>query len=181
MNKKWLRRSVPALLCTERVDGSPAQQDLQFAGKDDYHAKSTAVAGVYKISGRTRGLDKSIDDFKKRRSSISVCRPDNVELQGWWQKAISSPSGSDWWSNGKRWTLARGGDHRKNPRSLREQIPDTGFTTSCWTSLSLPTAERTNRKSSDSKNGDKYLAHERTNCLFMSWMAPSSPLQKTAA
>src|SRR6266404_2099301 len=90
---------------TARVTDVSGTQELQVRkSKDDYYAKSTAVAGVYKISGGTgMDLDKSIDDFKnKKLFDFSFADPDKVELHDGGKSYFLTHSGSDWWSNGTK-------------------------------------------------------------------------------
>ncbi len=52
-------------VATVRVTDVSGTQELQVRkNKGDYYANSSAVAGVYKISSGTAGLDKSLDDFR---------------------------------------------------------------------------------------------------------------------
>jgi hypothetical protein len=55
-------------LATAKVTGDAGVQTLEVRkNKDDYFAKSSAVAGIYKVDSSVgQGLDKKIDDFRQK-------------------------------------------------------------------------------------------------------------------
>ncbi len=90
-------------IATARITDVSGTQELQVKkNKEDYYAKSSAVAGVYKISSGTEpGLDKSIDDFRnKKLFDFGYADPDKIELHDGPKGYFLTHSGSDWWSNG---------------------------------------------------------------------------------
>jgi Domain of unknown function (DUF4340) len=60
-------RATP--LATAKVSGDAGVQTLELRkNKDDYLAKSSAVAGIYKVDSSVGlGLDKKIDDFRQKK------------------------------------------------------------------------------------------------------------------
>jgi len=92
-------------IATARITDVSGTQELQVRkNKEDYYAKSSAVAGVYKISSGTGpGLDKSIDDFRnKKLFDFGYADPDKIELHDGPKGYFLTHSGSDWWSNGSK-------------------------------------------------------------------------------
>ena len=64
-------RATP--LATAKVTGDAGVQTLEVRkNKDDYFAKSSAAAGIYKVdSGVGLGLDKKIDDFRQKKPAAA--------------------------------------------------------------------------------------------------------------
>ena len=56
-------------VATAKVTDAGGTQELQIRkSKDDYYAKSSAVAGIYKVPNDLgSGLDKSLDDFRNKK------------------------------------------------------------------------------------------------------------------
>jgi hypothetical protein len=72
--------------------------------KDDYYAKSSAVAGVYKIPGETgTGVDKGLDDFRQKKLfDFGFTEPSKVEMHDSGKTYSFTKSGDDWNANGKK-------------------------------------------------------------------------------
>ena len=64
-------RAMP--LATAKVTGDAGVQSLEVRkNKDDYFAKSSAVAGIYKVDSSVgQGLDKKIDDFRQKKPAAT--------------------------------------------------------------------------------------------------------------
>jgi hypothetical protein len=60
-------------LATAKVTGDAGVQTLEVRkNKDDYFAKSSAAAGIYKVdSSLGQGLDKKIDDFRQKKPTAA--------------------------------------------------------------------------------------------------------------
>src|SRR6266436_1999655 len=92
-------------IATARITDVSGARELQVRkNKEDYYAKSSVVAGVYKISSGTGpGLDKSIDDFRnKKLFDFGYADLDRIELHDGSKGYFLTRSSSDWWSNGSR-------------------------------------------------------------------------------
>src|SRR6266446_2491452 len=92
-------------IATARITDVSGARELQVRkNKDDFYAKSSAVAGVYKISSGTEpGLDKSIEDFRnKKLFDFGYADIDKIELHDGSKGYFLTRSSSDWWSNGSR-------------------------------------------------------------------------------
>jgi len=60
-------------LATAKVTGDAGVQTLEVRkNKDDYFAKSSAAAGIYKVDSSVgQGLDKKIDDFRQKKPAAA--------------------------------------------------------------------------------------------------------------
>jgi hypothetical protein len=64
-------RATP--LATAKVTGDAGVQTLEVRkNKDDYFAKSSTVAGIYKVDSSVgQGLDKKVDDFRQKKPAAT--------------------------------------------------------------------------------------------------------------
>jgi len=184
--KKALRRSVrPAPFCYSASDGASGPQDSKFARLKTTLCKvHVSPQAAYKISGGTgTGLDKKHRRFQIRSSRFHFCRPGKSSFTMGKRLFPHPPSARlvvQWHNNG---TLARCRcsstirdlSARKFPDTVqRHPVLDVIVTSDG--------GNRKPRKVCFQTWPINTRRNERTNCLFMSWMAPSSPiLQKTAA
>jgi Domain of unknown function (DUF4340) len=82
------------------VTDSSGNQTIEVRkDKDNYYAKSTAVAGIYKVSADFgKGLDKNLDDFRnKKLYEFGFSDPSKIELKN----ATYVKSGDKWMSGAK--------------------------------------------------------------------------------
>src|SRR5260370_10683334 len=89
-------------LATVRVTDVSGTQELQVRkNKDDYYAKSSAAAGIHKISSGTGpGLDKGLDDFRnKKLFDFGFADPDKIELHQGSKSYFLTQHGRDWCAN----------------------------------------------------------------------------------
>ena len=86
------------------TDPSGTQQIEIKKNKDDYYAKSSAIAGVYKVpSELATGVDKGLDDFRQKKLfDFGFNDPNKVEMHDSGKTYSFSKSGDDWFSNGKK-------------------------------------------------------------------------------
>src|SRR6267143_4132173 len=92
---------------TVQVTDVSGTQELQVRkNKDDYYAKSSAVAGVHKISsGSGTGLDKGIDDFRnKKLFDFGFAEPEKIELHDGPKSYFLTRSGGDCGPTARKWT-----------------------------------------------------------------------------
>ena len=88
-----------------KLTGTSGTQELQVRkSKDDYYAKSTAVAGIYKVSSDLgTGLDKSLDDFRnKKLFDFGFTDVNKLELHDGAKSYFLTKGGQDWWIDGKK-------------------------------------------------------------------------------
>ncbi len=70
----------------------------------DYYAKSSAVAGVYKVtSDLGTGVDKTIEDFRnKKLFDFGFNEPNHIDIQDGAKSYSLQRNGEDWFQNGKK-------------------------------------------------------------------------------
>jgi len=171
---------------TARVTDISGTHELQVRkNKDDYYAKSSEVAGVYKLSGGTApGLDKSSDDFRnKKLFDFGFADPDKVELHDGFKSYFLTRSGSDWWSNG---TKMEPGTVLALVDKIRDlsasNFAEAGFTAPLLDLAVTSDSGKRVEKVMFSKNGDKHLAkRENEFALYELDASDINDLQKLAA
>jgi hypothetical protein len=86
------------------TDPSGTQQIEVRKNKDDYYAKSSAVAGVFKATPELgMGVDKSLDDFRnKKLFDFGFNDPNKIEMHANGKTFAFQKGGDDWFSNGKK-------------------------------------------------------------------------------
>jgi hypothetical protein len=171
---------------TAKVTGVSGTQELQVRkNKDDYYAKSSAVAGTYKISSGTgTGLNKDLDAFQnKKLFDFGFSDPDKIELHDGSNSHFLIRSGSDWSSNGTK--MDPGG-----VSALIDKIRDLSASKFAKTGFSAPVLDLTVTSDSGkhvekvllAKNGDKYVAkRENEPALYELNATGVAELQKSAA
>ena len=125
--------------------------------KDNYYAKSTAVAGIYKVSADFgKNLDKKLDDFRnKKLFEFGFSDPSKIEL-----KAATYTKNGDKWMSGSK-TMDNG-----SVQNLIDKLRDLTATTFEDKAAGDPVFEATVtsnmgkrvEKVTISKQGDKYFA-----------------------
>jgi hypothetical protein len=96
-------------LATIKLTGSAGNDTLDVRkDKSDDYAKSSAVAGVFKIDSTTatalsQALDHSLDDFRRKQLfDFGYTDPDKIEYHSGATSLVLTHTGNDWWSNGKK-------------------------------------------------------------------------------
>jgi hypothetical protein len=86
------------------TDPSGTQQIEIRKNKDDYYAKSSVVAGVFKVTPELgTGVDKALDDFRnKKLFDFGFNDPNKIEIHANGKTYAFQKSGDDWSSNGKK-------------------------------------------------------------------------------
>jgi Domain of unknown function (DUF4340) len=98
-----------APVATARVTDPSGTQELQVRkDKNDYYAKSSVVAGIYRTdSDAGQAMDKGLEDFRnKKLFDFGFNDPTNIELHVQPKEGAKAyflmRNGTDWWSNGKK-------------------------------------------------------------------------------
>jgi hypothetical protein len=177
--------SSSALFTMAKVTDVSGAQELQVRkNKDDYYAKSTAVAGIYKIaSGTGTALDKSLDDFRnKKLFDFGFADPEKVELRDGPKSYFLTRSGSDWWSNGTKMDPGTVSGLIDKIRDLSaSKFRDAGFTTSVLDLTVTSDGGKRVERVLLSKNGNNYTAkRENEPALYELTASSVSELQKSA-
>lgn len=92
-------------IATLKVTDPSGTETLEVRkNKDDYYAKSSAVAGIYKISNDVgSGLDKGLDDFRnKKLFDFGFMEPSKIDMHINGKAYAFQKGGEDWFSNGKK-------------------------------------------------------------------------------
>jgi hypothetical protein len=171
---------------TARVTDVSGMQELQIRkNKDDYYAKSTAIAGVYKIpNGTGTGMDKTVDDFRnKKLFDFGFAEPDKVELHDGAKSHFLTHGGADWWSNGTKMDSATASALIDKIRDLSaSNFAETGFAAPALDLTVTSDGGKRVEKISFSNNGGKFLAkRENEPALYELNASTVEELQKSAA
>jgi hypothetical protein len=175
-----------APLATVKITDSSGTQELQVRkSKDDYYAKSSAVAGVYKVSSALgKGLDKGLDDFRnKKLFDFGFDEPNKVEMHDGAKAYFLTKGGQDWWSDGKKMDAGSVQSFVDKVRELSaSKFADSGFSTPVVDLTVTSNDGKRVEKVLISKAGDQYVAkRENEPALYELAATAISDLQKSAA
>lgn len=153
--------------------------------KDDYYAKSSAVAGVYKVlSSVGTSMDKGVDDFRnKKLFDFGWADPEKIDIHDGAKSTSLTRSGSDWWSSGVKMDEGNVGTLLADVRGLTAtKFPDNGFTTpSIEITVTSDSGKRV-EKVQIAKNADRYVAkRENEPALYELGATAVKDLQDAAA
>jgi uncharacterized protein DUF4340 len=173
-------------VATVKLTDVSGTQGLEIRkNKDDYYAKSTAVAGVYKVAASLgTSTDKSLEDFRnKKLFDFGFVDPDKIEVHDGAKSYFLSRTSSDWWSNGTKMDESTVSSLISAIRDLSAtKFPDNGFTTP---SLDLTVTSNNGKRIEKvliAKNGDRYIAkRENEPALYELTAASVTDLQNSAA
>jgi Domain of unknown function (DUF4340) len=169
-----------------KITDASGNQELQIRkNKDDYYAKSTAVAGIFKIlSGTASSLEKSPDDFRnKKLFDFGFNDPDKIEIHDGAKAYFLTRSGPDWWSNGVKMDVATVSSLIDQLRDLSaSKFPDSGYT---WPALEITVTSKDGKsteKVAIAKAEDRYIAKRENEPALYELSVPAiTQLQKSAA
>jgi Domain of unknown function (DUF4340) len=96
-------------LATVKLTGSFGNDTLDVRkDKEDYYAKSSAVAGTWKVDPTTatslgQALGHNVDDFRnKQLFDFGYSDPDKIEYHSGSTNLVLTHTGNAWWSNGQK-------------------------------------------------------------------------------
>jgi len=173
-------------LATARVTDVSGTQELQVRkNKDDCYAKSSTVAGIYKILGGTgTALDKGLDDFRnKKLFDFSFADPDKIEFHDGSKSYFLTRSGSDWWSNGAKMDSGTVPALIDKIRDLSaSKFPESGFAAPIIDLTVTSDGGKRTEKVLISKNGDNFIAKRQDEpALYGLTVSAVADLQKSVA
>jgi hypothetical protein len=173
-------------VASAKVTDVAGTQEIQVRkNKEDYYAKSNAVAGAYKVlSSVGSSLDKSLDDFRnKKLFDFGFVDPEKIEIHDGAKSYFLTRSGSDWWSDGKKMDESSVSTLVSDIRDLTAtKFPDSGFTTSAIDVTVTSDSGKRVEKAQIAKNGDRYIAkRENEPALYELNASAITDLQKAAA
>ena len=144
------------------LTGSGSQELQVRKNKDDYYAKSSVVAGVYKVSGDLGPtLGKKLDDFRDRKLfDFGYTSPNKVELHDGAKAYFFTKSGEDWWNgNGKKLDAFSADGLVDKIRDLQaSKFVDSGFSSPLVSITVTSNGGKRVEKVLISKNGKDYVA-----------------------
>ena len=149
-------------VATVKVTDAGGMQSLDVRkNKDDYYAKSSVVAGMYKVSSDLgSSIDKSLADFRNHKVfDFGFSDPAKLELRNGSNDTTYTKSGQDWKSNGKTMDAA-------SVQSVIDQLRDLSATSFPTAGFANPTVDVTVtsndgkriEKASFAKSGANYIA-----------------------
>lgn len=171
---------------TAKLTDVSGSQELQIRkNKDDFYAKSSIVAGIYKVSSSVAtSTEKSLEDFRnKKLLDFGFVEPDKIEIHDGAKSYFLTKGGSDWWSNGTKMDEASVSSLVGAIRDLSAtKFPDSGFTTPSIDLTVTSNSGKRIEKVSIAKNGDRYVARRENEPALYELSASSvTDLQNSAA
>jgi len=144
------------------TDAAGTQQlEVRKTKDGEYYAKSSVVAGVYKIASTVgEGLDKGLDELRnKKLFDFGWNDPSKIEIRDGDKTSVYEKSGDKWLRDGKEMDSA-------SVRALVDELrnltaiafPDKGFTEPVLEAKVTWDEGKRVEKVLISKNGDKYFA-----------------------
>lgn len=158
-------------VATATLTTDSGDQQLQVRkNKDDYYAKSSLVAGVYKVSTDVgEGLNKKLDDFRnKKLFDFGYTDPDKIAIRKDSKPYFLTKGGEDWWSgDGKKLDLSTAESVLDKLRDLQAiKFADSGFGNPILEADVISDNGKRSEKVQIAKSGDRYVA-KRENDLTL--------------
>lgn len=175
-----------AAVATVKVTDTSGTQELQVRkAKNEFYAKSSIIAGVYKVSNDLgQGLDKSVDDFRaKKLFDFGFTDPDKIEMHDGSKSYFLTKGGEDWWSgDGKKMDSSTVFDFLGKVRDLSaSKFLDSAFTTPALDLTVTSDGGKRIEKVLISKDGDHFVAkRENEPALYQLDSSTVTDLQKSA-
>ncbi len=167
------------------ASGTQELQVRQSKDKNDYYAKSSAVAGVYKVSSALgKELDKGLEDFRnKKLFDFGYDEPSKLEMHDGTKAYFLTKGGQDWWSDGKKMDAIGVQSLVDKVRELSaSKFADSGFSTPVVDLTVTSNDGKRVEKVLISKSGDHYLAkRENEPALYELTATAVTDLEKAAA
>ena len=173
-------------VATAKVTSNSGTQELQVRkNKDDYYAKSSVVAGVYKVgSDLGQALDKKLDAFRnKKLFDFGYSDPEKVAIRNGTKTYFLTKSREDWWSgDGKKLDSSAADNVISDIRDLQaKSFADSGFGTSTLEISVISNGGKRSETIQISKSGDGYIARRQNEpALYILESKPVEDLQKAA-
>jgi hypothetical protein len=174
-----------APVATAQVTGPSGTQELQVRqSKDAYYAKSSVVAGDYKVDASLgQALDKGLDDFRnKKLFDFGYTDPSKVEIHDGSIAYFLTKGGEDWWSNGKKMDPESAEDLVADVRDLTaNNFVESGFSQPTIQIIVTDSDGKTVERVSVAKSSDGFVA-QRANesTLYHLDASPIEALEKAA-
>lgn len=178
-----------APFASAKITGASGTQDLEIRktkDKDDYYAKSSAVAGAFKVPASVgTGVNKSLDDLRnKKLFDFGFEEPNKIEIHDGTKAYYLMRSNSDWFgADGKKLDVDTVDSLLGDLRDLAAvSFVDSGFAAP---QIEITVSSEDNKrleKISISKSGDNYIAkRENEPSLYQLTSASISDIESAAA
>jgi hypothetical protein len=179
-----------APIATAKLKDDSGTQELEVrrskADKNGnlYYAKSSVVAGVYRInSDLGQALDKGLDDFRdKKLFDFGFAEPNKIELHSGSKAYFLTRGGQDWWQEGKKMDAASVDSLMGKLRDLSaHQFVDSGFANpAIEITVTFDDGKRVD-KILIAKSNDAYVAkREKESDLYQMSSSSVADLQRAA-
>ncbi len=172
---------------TAKITGASGTQELRIRkAKDDYYAKSSVVAGVFKVPASLgTSLNKSLDDFRnKKLFDFGYEEPDKIEIHDGAKSYFLTRSGTDWWGvDGKKLDSDSVQMLLEKLRDLSAtKFPDSGFSAQTMEIAVTSNQNKRTEKVGIAKSGDSYIAKRQNEpALYELASAAVNDVQQAAA
>jgi hypothetical protein len=143
------------------TDSAGTQTLTVHKNKDDYYAKSSVVAGVYKVSSDLgKEVEKPLDDFRNKKIfDFGFSDPTKIEVQQGTNEKVYVRSGSDWKLTGQTMDA---GSIQAFIDKLRDvaatKFVDSGFTSPMLAITVTSNDGKRTEKVEFAKSADGYIA-----------------------
>jgi hypothetical protein len=148
-----------------KVTDAGGTQTLQVRkNKDDYYAKSSVVAGDFKVSSDLgKELEKTPEDFRNKKIfDFGFSDPNRIELQQGGTDKNFLRSGTDWKLNGQTMDPASVQSLIDKLRDVAAtKFPTTGFTTTAFTFAVTSNDGKRTERVDFAKTADGYIARRQ--------------------
>jgi Domain of unknown function (DUF4340) len=175
-------------IAAAKVTDPASTQELQIRKTKDntYYAKSSAVAGIYKVSDDLgKGLDKTVDDFRnKKLFDFGFDEPTKIEMHDGSKACFLTKGGQDWWNaESKKMDSMSVQSFIDKVRELSaSKFVDSGFASPVVDVTVTSSDGKRVEKVLIAKNSDKYVAkRENEPALYELDSSAVTDLQKAAA
>jgi hypothetical protein len=145
-------------IATAKVTDVTAAQEIEVRkDKDNYYAKSSAIAGVHKVANDLgEGLNKGVDDFRnKKLFDFAFNDPNKIEVHDGAKTRVFQKSGEKWTSDGKQMDST-------SVQALVDKLRDLSATKFVEQGFAAPVIELT-VTSNDGKRVEKVLISKSGN------------------
>lgn len=170
-----------------KVTDAAGTEQLQVKKDKDknYYAKSSAVEGVYKVTGDLGdGLDKGLDDFRNKKVfDFGWSDPSKIEVRNGANQALYAKSGDKWMSGAKQMDSSSLQNLVDKLRDLAAvKFPESGFSAPALEFSVTSNDGKRVEKAALAKSGNDWLAkRENEPTLYQLDAKAADGLQKAVA
>lgn len=171
-----------------KITGAFGTQELEVRktkDKPDYYARSSAVAGIYKLAASSgTGLNKGLDDFRNAKLfDFADQDPEKIAIHDGAKSYFLTRSGSDWWGpDGKKLDASSVHTVVEKLRGLAAtKFPNSGFTAPILQLTVTSNGGKRVERVAIAKNGETYVAKRENESALYELPSSVHELQEAAA